>query len=316
MVDLTMKHDKCARVNHCIREAAREAAEHGLSASVVEQFLRTGDRTWDGAGSGRFSPGQFKEDEAYSRAVKTALRGLFCHLGELLPAEARLKPKVASEEIQRRLEPMVMGLVQSDWQEVTLHELTARTFVLNFQGAAAALDTELSSGYVGGDTTGWRILWVCFGDYGLKPERIKMPCDGVACNFAHVRWSSYETKDPYSDVVVHEAAHLLHYLKPRHYALHVGPHQKRFVDVEFRHYELFAFACEAYSRVVQHGGRRSRLSFAGQMPESAFSFPRNQMEELAALVLKAAHARNGWRVIREATVIRRIRKHANVLTKS
>ena len=69
MVDLTMKHDKFARVNQCIREAAREAAEHGLSASVVEQFLRTGDRTWDGAGSGRFSPGQFKEDEAYSRAV-------------------------------------------------------------------------------------------------------------------------------------------------------------------------------------------------------------------------------------------------------
>jgi len=52
------------------------------------------------------------------------------------------------------------------------------------------------------------------------------------------------------------------------------------------------------------------------MPEGAFSFPRNQMEELVALVLKAAHARNGWRVIREATVIRRIRKDANVLTKS
>lgn len=71
MVDLTTKHDKFARVNQCIREAAREAAEHGLSASVVERFLRTGDRTWDGAGSGLFSSGQFKEDEVYSRAVKT-----------------------------------------------------------------------------------------------------------------------------------------------------------------------------------------------------------------------------------------------------
>jgi hypothetical protein len=109
---------------------------------------------------------------------------------------------------------------------------------------------------------------------------------------------------------------MLHYLKPRHYSLRVGRHQERFVDVEFRHYERFAFACEAYSRVVRHGGRRSRISFAEQMLEGAFSFPRNQMEELAALVLNAAHARNGWRVIREATVIRRIRKHANVLTNS
>ena len=102
-----------------------------------------------------------------------------------------------------------------------------------------------------------------------------MPCDGVACNFAHVRWSSYQTNDAYSDVVVHEAAHMLHCLKPRHYGLHVGRHQERFVDVEFRHYELFAFAREAYSRVVRHGGRRSRISFAAQMPEGAFSLPRN-----------------------------------------
>ena len=154
MVDLTTKHDKFARVNQCIREAAREAAEHGLSASVVERFLRTGDRTWERSRGWSFSSGQFKEDEVYSQAVKTALRALFRHLGELLPAEARLKSNVASEEIQRRLEPMVMGLVQSDWQKIAPHELTARTFVRDFQGAAAALDTELSSGYVGGDTTG------------------------------------------------------------------------------------------------------------------------------------------------------------------
>jgi hypothetical protein len=154
MVDLTTKHDEFAKVNQCIREAAREAAEHGLSASLLSGSCARGDRTWERSRVWSFSSGQFKEDEVYSQAVKTALRALFCHLGELLPAEARLKSNVASEEIQRRLEPMVMGLVQSDWQEVALHELTARTFVLNFQGAAAALDTELSSGYVGGDTTG------------------------------------------------------------------------------------------------------------------------------------------------------------------
>ena len=51
------------------------------------------------------------------------------------------------------------------------------------------------------------------------------------------------------------------------------------------------------------------------MPEDASSFPRSQMEELAALVLKAALARNGWKVIREATVIRRIPMPAKGLTK-
>jgi hypothetical protein len=87
------------------------------------------------------------------------------------------------------------------------------------------------------------------------------------------------------------------------------------VDVDLCHYELFAFACEAYSRVALHGERKTRVAFAGQMPEEAFSFPRSQMEEVAGLVLEAARARNGWRRIREATV-RRIPRRAVVLGKS
>jgi len=106
----------------------------------------------------------------------------------------------------------------------------------------------------------------------------------------------------------HEAAHLLHYLKPRNYGLHVRRGQERFADVDFCHYELFAFACEAYSRVVLRGDRKSRISFAEKMQEGAISFPRGQIEEVAALVMNAARARNGWRVIREATVIHRIRR--------
>jgi hypothetical protein len=72
---------------------------------------------------------------------------------------------------------MVKGLVQDDWQEVALRELTARTFVLNFQGAKVAMDAELSTCFMG---TAWQILWALFGDYGLKPEEIEVECDGVS----------------------------------------------------------------------------------------------------------------------------------------
>jgi hypothetical protein len=123
-----------------------------------------------------------------------------------------------------------------------------------------------------------------------------------------VRWSAYLTDDPYSDVVVHEAAHLLNYLKPRHYGLCTGRHQERFVDVDLPHYELFAYACEAYSRVVQQGDRKSRIAFAGRMTEGAFSFPRRELNEIAPLILRAAAARNGWRVLRQAMEIQRIAK--------
>jgi hypothetical protein len=169
---------------------------------------------------------------------------------------------------------------------------------------------KLSTCFMG---TAWKLLWALFGDYGLKPEEINVECDGVSAgDFAHVRLSAYETKDPYRDVIVHEAAHLLHYLKPTHYGLHVRRGQERFVDVEFCHRELFAFACEAYSRVGLHNERKSRITFAEKMQEGAFSFPRGLIEQVAALVLNAARARNGWRVIREATVIRRVRGRARV----
>ncbi|PYU48391.1 MAG: hypothetical protein DMG53_06815 [Acidobacteria bacterium] len=230
-----MEHDKLETVNHCIRGAAQQAAASGgLRTSLIERFLRTGEETWDGAGSGRFTLAQLNDDELYTGATKTALRTLFRLLADLL-----------------------------------------------------------------------------FGDYGLKPEEINVECDGVSAgDFAHVRLSAYETKDPYSDVIVHESAHLLHYLKPEHYGLHVRRGQERFVDVEFCHRELFAFECEAYSRVVRHDKRKSRISFAEEMKERAFSFPRDRIEEVAALVLNAARARNGWRVIREATVIPRVRGRA------
>jgi len=305
-----MEQERLGTVNQCIRGAAQQAAAvSGLSAAVIEQFLRSGEETWDGAGSGRFTLAQFTEDEAYSRAAKTAVRTLFSRLADLLPAGARLAPLVAPETIRRRIDPMVKGLVQSDWQDIALRELTARTFVLNFQGARAAIEAEFSTCYMG---SAWQILWALFGDYGLKPDEIEVECDGIAGDFAHARWSAYQTKDPYGDVVVHEAAHLLHYLKPGHYGLHVRRGQERFVDVEFCHRELFAFACEAYSRVVLHRERKSRISFAEKMLEGAFSFPRSQIQQVAALVLRAARARNGWRAIREPTVIHRIRKRVKV----
>lgn len=303
-----MEQDRFRAVNQCIQEAAQQAAApNGLLAPLIERFLRSGEETWEGAGSGRFSLAQFKEDDAYTRATKTALRTLVNLLANLLPAEAQSAPAVPRDTIRQRIEPMVTGLVQGDWQEVALREIAARTFVLNLQGTRAAIEAELSTCFMG---SAWQILWALFGDHGLKPDDVEVGCDGLAGDYAHVTWSAYETNDPYSDVVVHEAAHLLHYLKPSHYGLHVRRRQERFVDIEFCHRELFAYACEAYSRVVLHGERKWRVAFAEKMLEAAFSFPRDQIAEVAALVLSAARARNGWRVIREATVIRRTRTSA------
>ena len=72
-----MEHDKFEAVNQCIREAAQQAAATGgLAVPTIELFLRTSEETWDGAGSGRFTPAQFKNNEAYRRAAKIATADL------------------------------------------------------------------------------------------------------------------------------------------------------------------------------------------------------------------------------------------------
>lgn len=63
----------CKAVNQCIQEAAQRTAASDLLAPVIERFLRTGEKTWDGAGSGGFSLAQFTQDEVYTGAAKTAL---------------------------------------------------------------------------------------------------------------------------------------------------------------------------------------------------------------------------------------------------
>ncbi len=139
-----MEHDRFETVNQYIREAAKQAAATGgLAVPTIERFLRTSEEAWDGAGSGQFTTAQFQNNEAYLRAAKIAMRTLFHLLANLLQSEAQLVPVVAPYWIRQRIDPMVRGLVQGDWRELALRELGQRTFVLNFQGAKAAMDVEL-----------------------------------------------------------------------------------------------------------------------------------------------------------------------------
>lgn len=289
-----------------IEDAAHEAARGaGLEAAPIDHFLRSGEEAWEGSGSEHFTRAQFQEDMAYTGAVKSALRLLFNSLAELLPEEIRASAPIPADVIGNRIEPMVIGLLPQAWRAVAMREILAHLFVLNFPGAQAALDAKLSTCDLNG---AWRVLWLMFEDYGLKPEEVAVDCEGMASDYAHVRWSAFEGKDPFSDVVVHEAAHMLHYLKPAHFDLAVRRGQERFVDVEFRHRELFAYSCEAYSRVVARGGRKDRMAFAATMLKGASSFPRAELDASAPLVLQAAESRSSWRVIREAVEIRNPRR--------
>lgn len=180
---------KVKEIRQYIRAAASAAASvDALSVRPIERFLLTGEESWEGAGSGRWTLAQLNRDEIHTKAAKRALKALLTYMGNLLPDEVRLMPLATPEQIQTHIEPMVTGLVQLDWQLVALRELASRTFVLNFPGANAAIDAELQTCYLG---AAWQIFWAFCDDYGLKLPEIDIGCDGLSAGaFAHVRVSA------------------------------------------------------------------------------------------------------------------------------
>jgi hypothetical protein len=113
----------------------------------------------------------------------------------------------------RFVEPGRMKFRSVRWHSNSgaLREIVARTFVLNFRGASEAMKAELTTCDLSG---AWQILWAMYRDHGVQTPGVVKEFDGVPSDYAHIRWPSFHSEDPYSDVVVHEAAHLLHYLKP------------------------------------------------------------------------------------------------------
>jgi len=290
-----------AAVDRCIILAASRASPGDpKEARSIARFLRTGkldtdDEMPDGKALEWMRDAKVKDERRVA-----ALRDLFRRLAEHLPPEAREVSMVAPSDVEELVRPMVEGLVQRDWRTVALRELGRRVFVLNRETTAAAVEAELSTTWT---YHAWQVLWLYFEDYGLAPKGLRLGMSGISAGtFAHIRPSAQKEKDPYCDVVVHEAAHLLHYLKPGNFGLPVKRGQERFLDVRFDSRELLAYVCEAYSKCVAMDDRAARLAFVDRFAEEAGSFPDDCRGRIAELLVAAARARDGWKVIRDAVV--------------
>lgn len=105
--------------------------------------------------------------------------------------------------------------------------------------------------------------------------------------------------DPFSDFVVHETAHIFHNCKRSSVGLPARARREWLLEIDFRKRETFAYACEAYGRILELGTRpvdRCRLlaeHLAGPMPGD----DRVDDEEYRWVVAEAVGARNGWKRI-------------------
>lgn len=149
--------------------------------------------------------------------------------------------------------------------------------------------------------TAWDLANLCLASYGAERLSDAAP-DIVGLSEETNCYVSvdYFAREPrLDDFIVHEAAHIFHNCKRVSIGLPATPRREWLLEIEFAKRETFAYACEAYSRILELGdgpaARRTLLSEIanGRLPADE----RVDGSEYMDILREAVEARNGWKRI-------------------
>ena len=263
-------------------------------ASEVERYLRTGDSdpyraAWPGTSFiGRAERAHDDLSDALVAEVKrrtgsastpTALRGL---------------DVVAFT--RRKVEPMIRGLFPRAEQEIVLDLVEGSVIFLSPENIEAVLRDE--SGWL---STAWDLANLYLDSIGAEllgedAPRLLGLSQATTC---FVSLAYFEEDDPFADFVVHEVAHIFHNCKRRTAGLPETRRREWLLDIDFRKREPFAYACEAYARILERASRlRDRTELAQQFGRAyGAGDERVDAAEVADIVLEACGRPNGWKAI-------------------
>ena len=259
----------------------------------VRQFLGSGDR--DVLASDWPGDNVMSRVEAAERAMKQALiaevrrRAKGGHLPRLPPG---LDP---SRFAIGKVAPMVRGLFPSREQEAVFRVFEGSLKFVT-RGNIERVLIQMHS-----LETAWTIGNLYLGSLGLpglddKPVRLVGLSEETSF---FVSMAYFEEKDPFADYVVHEAAHVFHNWKREWAGLRHTRRQEFLLPIAFAKRETFAFACEAYSRILEQAKSRAERLRLHATYAAAYIPDCDGVDryELADILAEALAARNGWKRI-------------------
>jgi hypothetical protein len=263
--------------------------------SEIERYLRSGEHdplfgAWPGGnvlecarrGDADLRRALVAEVKARTAAVSVpeALIDLDC--------EAFARAKVA---------PMVRGLFPIVEQPVVL-DMLARSLVFL---TPSNIEAVLNRGF---PSTAWDLANLYLLSCGAEPladdaPRIVGMSEDTTC---FVSMDYFRANHRFADFVVHEAAHVFHNCKRCTLGLPATRRREWLLEIAFGKRETFAYACEAYSRILELGDsvlerRRLYQELEREAP------PPDELvchQEYVDILRSAVCARNGWRKILSA----------------
>jgi hypothetical protein len=195
--------------------------------------------------------------------------------GKLTPMISGLFPANERETVLRLFDPSVVFLTPD-----TIHGIIAEADWLSTAWMLAGLYLES----VGAQPLGEAPL----GIVGLSEE--------TTC---YVSMQYFTSQSRFADFVTHEAAHVFHNCKRSTAGLPETRTREWLLDIDYRKRETFAYACEAYGRILEFGnGHTERWQLVEELArEPAPADETVDPGEYIDILREAVIARNGWKRI-------------------
>jgi hypothetical protein len=261
-------------------------------ADIIARYLRTGSADLY---AGRWAKTFIENEQAGSAALKSAL------IGELsrLTTGMSIRPSHGDdgdrrELVRQRVEPMVRGLFPFHEQDIVL-DTVVRSFVFVDAGNIGTLVQETPW-----LSTAWMLANLYLNGAGAELLSAEAPrvvgySEETTCYVGQSYWSS---SGPLDDFIVHEAAHVFHNCRRSTLGFAETRRREWLLNVDYRMRETFAYACEAYRRLIEYPVKASRREFLETaLPKAIPPDDRVDPEEWREVLRDALAVRNGWKRI-------------------
>ncbi len=257
---------------------------------MIQRYLETGDSDleyfeWPGTVLERCRSAKSELMGALIAEVRRRSRGM--------TPPASLPAIDLRELVRAKVEPMVRGLFPARERDAVLSLLTGSVIFVTPDSVEAVLH-ECGWLRTTWDLANMYLASVGAGLLGEDAPNIVGLSEESRC---YVSLEYFATGDRFSDFIVHETAHMFHNNKRRAAGLPETRTREWMLDIEFRSRETFAYACEAYGRILEFAKRPAdRRRLLGEL-EHAPADDRVDEHEYRDILEEAVAARNGWKRI-------------------
>ncbi|QDX80898.1 hypothetical protein B9N43_06355 [Denitratisoma sp. DHT3] len=266
---------------------------HPNMSKEIETYLKVGRHdpkfeAWPGNGL-------FERSQNGTQALSEAL------VAEVLARTQRCPVTTPPDDLDLRqfahqkFSGMVKGLFPKAEQAIVISMLESSVVFLTPRNIASVLREMPWLG------TAWDLANLYLASHSvelLSDEAV--PILGLSIETTcYVSTDYFRSTNPFDDFVLHEAAHVFHNCKRETLGLSHSRHREWLLEIEYRKRETFAYACEAYSRLLELGRdskhRQVLLSDLAVAP-----LPNDERvdgAEYLDILAEAITARNGWKRI-------------------